>query len=112
MRCIVKKPARLLQRRARQPQGSSPRGVPVPRLATLRRQKGLSQAELAERADVGTSTISRLERGANAHYATIDLLAAALGATRERLIKPLRRKRRKEPGERGTAPKAGQEGDI
>jgi len=59
----------------------------VPGLAALRKQEGLSQKELAERSGVGKATISRLERGANARYDTIDKLAEALGTTRKRLIK-------------------------
>jgi transcriptional regulator with XRE-family HTH domain len=71
-------------------------------LATLRRQQGLSQAEPAERAGDGVSTISRLERGANARYGAIDLLATALGISRERLIKLLRRGRHNGLGERNS----------
>jgi transcriptional regulator with XRE-family HTH domain len=66
---------------------SDTRGVPVPGLAALRKQEGLSQKELAERSGVGKATISRLERGANARYDTIDKLAEALSTTRKRLIK-------------------------
>jgi len=40
---------------------------------------------LAKRSGVGIATISRLERGANAHYATIDKLAKALKTSRKRL---------------------------
>jgi transcriptional regulator with XRE-family HTH domain len=66
--------------------GSHRNGVPVPMLALMRQRAGLSQQELAERAGVGRYTISRLERGANARYATIDKLAQALGTVRTRLI--------------------------
>lgn len=59
----------------------------MPGLAALRKQEGLSQKELAERSGVGKATISRLERGANARYDTIDKLAEALSTTRKRLIK-------------------------
>lgn len=58
-------------------------------LALLRQRAGISQQELAERAGVGRYTISRLEHGANARYATIDKLAQALGTVRTRLIQPL-----------------------
>ncbi|HEY7413759.1 MAG TPA: helix-turn-helix transcriptional regulator [Ktedonobacteraceae bacterium] len=66
---------------------SHTKGVPVPSLAPLRQQAGLSQRKLAERAGVGRNTISRLERGAHARYDTIDKLAGALGISRTRLIK-------------------------
>lgn len=67
--------------------GGNTKGVPVPSLARLRKQVGMSQRALAERAGVGRNTISRLEHGANAHYGTIDKLVEALGTTRTRLIK-------------------------
>jgi transcriptional regulator with XRE-family HTH domain len=70
--------------------GGNTKGVPVPSLARLRKQAGMSQSTLAERAGVGRNTISRLEHGANAHYGTIDKLVEALGITRSRLIKPSR----------------------
>lgn len=69
------------------------RGVPVPQLATLRKRAGLSQEELAARAGIARSTITKLENGANARYATIDKLAEALQTTRERLIRPKRMSR-------------------
>lgn len=68
--------------------GGHRNGVPVPMLALLRQRAGLSQQELAERAGLGRYTISRLEHGANARYATIDKLAQALGTVRTRLIQP------------------------
>lgn len=71
---------------------SAERGVAAPQLARLRRQAGLSQAELAARAGVGVATVSRLERGARAHYSTLDLLAAALSTTRARLISKSRQR--------------------
>lgn len=64
------------------------RGVPVPGLAAMRKRATLSQEELAKRSGVGVATISRLERGANAHYATIDRLAKALKTSRKRLTTP------------------------
>jgi transcriptional regulator with XRE-family HTH domain len=71
--------------------GESANGVPVPRLATLRKRAGMSQRELAERAGVGKNTISRLEQGGNARYDTIEKLAQALGTKRATLVQPLRR---------------------
>lgn len=65
-------------------------GVPVPQLARLRKRAGLSQQALAERAGLSISTISRLERGANARYVTIKLLAHALQVPPARLIRPPR----------------------
>ncbi|HEY7419441.1 MAG TPA: helix-turn-helix transcriptional regulator [Ktedonobacteraceae bacterium] len=64
------------------------RGVPVPGLAAMRKRATLSQEELAKRSGIGVATISRLERGANAHYATIDKLAKALKTSRKRLTSP------------------------
>ncbi len=65
-------------------------GVPVPQLATLRRQAGLSQRTLAKHAGLSMQTVSRLEHGANARYDTIDLLAQALGVSPTRLIRRCR----------------------
>jgi transcriptional regulator with XRE-family HTH domain len=62
-------------------------GVPVPQLARLRKRVGLSQQALAERAGLSMQTISRLERGANARYVTITLLADALQVPPARLIR-------------------------
>ncbi len=70
--------------------GGNTKGLPVPSLARLRKQAGMSQSALAEHAGVGRNTISRLEHGANAHYGTIDKLVEALGTTRMRLLKPPR----------------------
>lgn len=63
------------------------RGLRVPSLALLRQQAALSQEELAEKAGIARTTISRLEQGANGLYDTIDKLAEALGTTRARLTK-------------------------
>ena len=71
------------------------KGVPVPGLPSLRRQAGLSQRALAERAGLGRNTISLLEQGANARYETIALLAQALQVPPTRLIKPPRPRRPK-----------------
>ncbi len=65
-------------------------GVPVPQLARLRKRAGLSQQALADRAGLSLPTISRLERGANARYVTIELLARALQVPPARLIRPPR----------------------
>ena len=62
-------------------------GVPVPQLARLRKRAGLSQQALADRAGLGIQTISRLERGGNARYVTIELLAHALQVPPARLIR-------------------------
>ena len=60
----------------------------MPGLAAMRKRAALSQEELSSRSGVGRATISRLERGANAHYATIDKLAVALNTSRRRLTTP------------------------
>ena len=50
------------------------------RVAYRRRLSKLTQPELAERVDVATETISRLERGTTLpSLASLDLIAAALG---------------------------------
>lgn len=69
-------------------------GVPVPQLAHLRKRAGLSQQTLAERAGLGVQTISRLERGANARYVTVALLADALQVPPARLTRPPSQTRR------------------
>ena len=68
-------------------------GVPVPQLAFLRKQAGLSQSTLAERAKLSRQTINRLEQGANARYDTIELLAQALNVKPVRLIRSPRQAR-------------------
>ncbi|HEU5382135.1 MAG TPA: helix-turn-helix transcriptional regulator [Ktedonobacteraceae bacterium] len=62
------------------------KGVPVPGLAALRKRAGLSQEDLARQSGVGIATISRIERGANAYYDTIEKLARALKISRRRLL--------------------------
>lgn len=69
------------------PASARTNGVPVPQLAHLRKRAGLSQQALAERAGLSMQTISRLERGANARYVTITLLAQALQVSPARLIR-------------------------
>lgn len=58
------------------------------RLRNLRRLRALSQDELADAANVGRATISRLERGeTNAHGRTLRRLAKALGVGVEELVR-------------------------
>ncbi len=71
--------------------GGNTRGVPVPSLVVLRKRAALSQEELAELAGVGRATISRLERGGSASFATIERLAKALGKERIQLTQKPRR---------------------
>ena len=49
-------------------------------MALLRRQRKLSQAELARRIKTSQSIISRLERGKNIELKTLDKIAEALDA--------------------------------
>jgi transcriptional regulator with XRE-family HTH domain len=57
------------------------------RLRRLRRQHGLSQEQLADRAGISTATVARLERqlAASCRSRTLGRLAAALGEDRDRL---------------------------
>ena len=64
----------------------TPRGIPIPGLAAIRRQVGLSQEQLASKARVSRKTICQLEQGANARYDTLNNLAIALRIPRELLI--------------------------
>lgn len=68
-------------------------GVSVPRLAAVRKRAGLSQRALAVLAGVSEQTISRLERGANARYTTLELVARALKVPPTRLLRRPHRKR-------------------
>jgi transcriptional regulator with XRE-family HTH domain len=52
--------------------------VKVPGLGRIRRWRLLTQAELAERAGVSVTTLSRLEHGAEANARTVRKLARAL----------------------------------
>jgi transcriptional regulator with XRE-family HTH domain len=62
--------------------------VNVERLKALRRLRAMSQQELADAANVGRNTISRIERGeTGAHGRTLRRLAAALGVGVEELVK-------------------------
>ena len=50
------------------------------RLRDLRVRRALTQEELAEKADVGTNTVARLERNeSEPHMSTLRKLARALG---------------------------------
>ena len=58
------------------------------RIAFLRKEKGLSQVELAADADMAKSYLSELELGTrNASVLVLSRLAAALGTTLEELFK-------------------------
>ena len=48
-------------------------------LAKIRKQKGLSQRELANISNVPQSTIARIERGDNTSIGTLTKIATALG---------------------------------
>lgn len=51
------------------------------RLRQLRRQKGLSQAQLAEAIGVSPEFVSNMERGVNApSFGTLERLSVALGS--------------------------------
>jgi DNA-binding XRE family transcriptional regulator len=69
------------------PSSQRTNGVPVPQLAVLRKQAGLSQRALAQRAGLGMQTISRLE------HDTIERLATSLQVAPARLIRSPRRGR-------------------
>ncbi|HLW01602.1 MAG TPA: helix-turn-helix transcriptional regulator [Ktedonobacterales bacterium] len=78
------------------------KGVPVPQLEVFRKRAGLSQEELATRAGLTRTTITRLEQGGIARYQTIDKLAKALKTTRERLIRETRMKNPTTPSSAAT----------
>ena len=62
--------------------------VNVKRLKELRQLRALSQQELAEAADVGRNTISRIERGdTGAHGRTLRRLADVLGVDVAELVR-------------------------
>jgi transcriptional regulator with XRE-family HTH domain len=57
------------------------------RLRDLRVRRALTQEELAEKAEVGTNTVARLERNeAEPHMSTLRKLARALGVDPSELI--------------------------
>ena len=61
------------------------RGVFLPHLEAWRRYNALSQYELADKADVGRSSIARAERGEAVSYANARKLASALGISVQQL---------------------------
>lgn len=62
------------------------RGVQVHYLRQWRRYKLLSQAELAEKADITRGTVVRAESGGSTNYAKVRALAAALEITAQALL--------------------------
>lgn len=63
------------------------RGHAIPHLKAWRMRRFLAQAELATRAGVGKSTVTRAERGDTVvSFANIRKIAAALGVTPEELL--------------------------
>lgn len=57
------------------------------RIARVRKRQGITQEELAEAADIGRVTISRLENGEQSpRYSTLEKLAEALGAETSQLL--------------------------
>lgn len=63
------------------------RGIPVPYLTSWRFAKQLTQAALAEKANLTSRTVGMIERGGNASFATTRKLADALGISAELLLK-------------------------
>lgn len=63
------------------------KGIILPHLRSWREWHALKQEELAAKAGVTETTISRLENGSPARIGTIDKLATALGITRVQLIR-------------------------
>ncbi len=58
----------------------------VPRLKQFRTKQVMTQLELAQKAGVPPSTISRIEDGSGAHPNTIRTLAKALGVEPSELV--------------------------
>ncbi len=56
------------------------------RLREWRQRRLLSQEELADKADVGTATIARIEAGQGARLSTLRKLATALEITPDELL--------------------------
>jgi transcriptional regulator with XRE-family HTH domain len=55
------------------------KSITLPRLRAVRKEKGLSQAELARRAHVSRATVSELEKGRRSQVRSRHDLARALG---------------------------------
>ena len=65
------------------------RGKGKTKLAAIRRAAGLTQMELARRADVSITTIKEIEAGRTGHtLATLQAVADVLGSCPLELIKP------------------------
>lgn len=62
--------------------------VKATRLKAVRERKSFSQVELAQLAQVSRGTITRIERGFDAHPPTVRKIAAALGVEPEQLMAP------------------------
>ena len=58
------------------------------RIAELRRAKGLTQEEMAERLEVGSRYVSRAERGENLTLETLAKIATVLGVRARQLLDP------------------------
>jgi DNA-binding XRE family transcriptional regulator len=68
--------------------GGKVRGFPLPGLYYWRRQRGLTQAELAAKAELAFATVNRLESGQTTAYEdTVYKLAEALGVSRWALMR-------------------------
>lgn len=63
------------------------RGVKLPHLRAWRRDRGLTQGELAAAAKIAPSTIMRAERGDAVRLPNARRLAAALGIEYRQLVK-------------------------
>ncbi len=60
----------------------------------LRKEAGMTQAQLAERADISQQVVSGLEAGErNPTLVTLEALADALGVMPHELLTPVRRRR-------------------
>ncbi len=57
-------------------------------ICSVRRAKGWSQAELAKRAGMPQSQISRIERNSNTTVRSLKRIASALGVSVSSLIQP------------------------
>lgn len=61
--------------------------VDVEKVRKLRERKVMAIGDLAEKANVGRNTISRIEHGHPARPSTLRKIAAALGVEPEELVK-------------------------